>query len=251
MKGTLLCPPELQADGHYLIRIKTEEQSAIPGQFVSLRIGETLDPFIRRPFSIFDFSDGVFDVIFQVVGKGTDLLSRYTGSDLDILGPLGKGFTILQNSKVLLIGGGAGNAPLYYLSKKLKENGNSITQVYGSRSKNFIYCKQRFCESSDDIIFTTDDGSEGTKGFVTDAAESLLSKNDYDMVYVCGPKPMIRGVLPLVSRKGIPCEVSLENYFGCGTGICYGCTIRTKDGNRRVCNDGPVFNADLLDLTLL
>ena len=251
MKGTLLCPPELQADGHYHIRIKTGEQTAHPGQFVSLRIGETLDPFLRRPFSIFDFSDGVFDVIFQVVGKGTGLLSRYTGTEIEILGPLGKGFTLLENRKVLLVGGGAGNAPLYYLSRKLKENGNAVTQVYGSRSKGFIYCKDRYCDSSDEVIFTTDDGSEGTKGFVTDAVSALLAKNSYDMAYICGPKPMIKGVVPLVSGKGIQCEVSLENYFGCGTGICYGCTIRTKDGNRRVCSDGPVFDADLLDLALL
>ena len=251
MKGTLLSPPELQADGHYLIRIKTDQKEALPGQFVSVRIGETLDPFLRRPFSIFDFSDGVFDVIFQVVGRGTDLLSRYTGTDIEILGPLGKGFTLVEKKKVLLVGGGAGNAPLYYLSKKLKEKGCEVTQVYGSRSKGLIYCKQRYCESSDEVIFTTDDGSEGTKGFVTDAVAALFAKNSYDRAYVCGPKPMIKGVLPLITEKKISCEVSLENYFGCGTGICYGCTIRTKDGNRRVCNDGPVFDAELLDLSLL
>ena len=251
MKGTLLCPPELQADGHYLIRIQTEEKNAHPGQFVSIRIGETLDPFLRRPFSIFDFSDGIFDVIFQVVGKGTDLLSRYTGTDIEILGPLGNGFTIPENNKTLLIGGGAGNAPLYYLSRRLKEKGNAVTQVYGSRSKGFIYCKDRYCDSSDEVVFTTDDGSEGTKGFVTDAVSALLEKNSYDMAFICGPKPMIKGVLPLIAAKNIRCEVSLENYFGCGTGICYGCTIRTKDGNRRVCTDGPVFDADLIDLSLL
>jgi dihydroorotate dehydrogenase electron transfer subunit len=251
MKGMILSHPEKQAEDHYILRIQTDASSALPGQFVSLKIGSTLDPFLRRPFSIFDFSDGIFDIIFQVIGKGTDILSSYNDSEIDILGPLGNGFTLVKNSRVLLIGGGAGNAPLYYLSKTLKTMGNTVTQIYGSRSRNLIYCKERFCESSDNVIFTTDDGSEGTKGFVTDAAFSLLSKDDYDMVYICGPKPMIKGLMPIVDRHSVPCEISLENYFGCGTGICYGCTIRTKDGNRRVCNDGPVFNSTLLDISQL
>lgn len=251
MTGILVSPPEQQAEGHYLIRIRTDQHAAQPGQFVSLRPGSTLDPFLRRPFSIFDFSDGVFDIIFQVVGKGTELLSRYTAREIDILGPLGNGFTLVENSRVLLVGGGAGNAPLYYLAKELKAHNNAVTQVYGSRTRDLIYCKQRFCESSDEIIFTTDDGSEGKKGFVTDAVSSLFSSHSYDMVYVCGPKPMIKGLFPLIHQKGVRAEFSLENYFGCGTGICYGCTIRTKEGNRRVCTDGPVFDASLLDVDLL
>jgi len=251
MKGTIISAPEFQADDHYLIRIKTDVETAAPGQFVTMKIGSTLDPFLRRPFSIFDFNDGIFDVIFQVVGKGTKILSNYKDAEIDILGSLGKGFTLKENSRVLLIGGGAGNAPLYYLTKKLKEKNCDVTQIYGSRSKSLIYCKDRYCKESDAVIFTTDDGSEGTKGFVTDAAASLLEKNSYDMVYVCGPKPMMRGLSPVIERSGIPCEVSLENYFGCGTGICYGCTIRTKEGNRRVCTDGPVFNADIIDWNIL
>ena len=202
-------------------------------------------------FSIFDYNNGVFDIIFQIVGKGTDILSRYADTEIDILGPLGKGFTLKKKSRVLLIGGGAGNAPLYYLSKKLKAEECDVTQIYGSRSKSFIYCKNKYCDAADSIVFTTDDGSEGTKGFVTDAAISLLKEKNFDMIYVCGPKPMMKGLAPIIEKSGIPCEVSLENYFGCGTGICYGCTIRTKDGNRRVCSDGPVFDFNLLDWNLI
>ncbi|MGL4368932.1 MAG: hypothetical protein ACRCUT_04570 [Spirochaetota bacterium] len=132
MTGTIIGSPSAQADDHYLIRIRTEMEAALPGQFVSLRVGSTLDPFLRRPFSIFDFNDGIFDIIFQVVGKGTGILSHYTEKEIDILAPLGKGFSLIQNGKALLIGGGAGNAPLYYLSRILKEKGNSVTQIYGS-----------------------------------------------------------------------------------------------------------------------
>ena len=251
MNGTLVAPPEKQAEGHYLIRIRTDIVNASPGQFISLRIGPTLDPFLRRPFSIFDFNDGIFDIIFQVVGKGTEILSRYTDKTIEILAPLGKGFSLIENGRALLIGGGAGNAPMYFLSRLLKEKGNSVTQIYGSRSKDYIYCKNRYCGSSDSVIFTTDDGSEGIKGFVTNAAAELLAKEPFDIIYICGPKPMMKGLSPVVAQSGIPCEVSLENYFGCGTGICYGCTIRTKEGNRRVCSDGPVFNADIIDWQLL
>jgi len=101
------------------------------------------------------------------------------------------------------------------------------------------------------MIFMTDDGSEGEKGLVTSAAERLLSERKFDRIYACGPKPMLKGLAPLVERIGIPCEVSLENYFGCGTGICYGCTVRTKHGNRRVCTDGPVFDMNDIDFAML
>jgi dihydroorotate dehydrogenase electron transfer subunit len=251
MRGTLVRPVEEQSDGHYLISIKTDGTQVLPGQFVSLRINDKYDPFLRRPFSVFDFSDGVIDVLFQEVGKGTSMLARYKESFIDIIAPLGKGFTLVENKKVLLIGGGAGNAPLYYLSRLLKERGCTVTQIYGSRTSTLIYCKDKFCSSCDEVIFMTDDGSEGEKGFVTHAAQRLLAERTFDMIYVCGPDPMLRGLVPLIEQSNIRCEVSLENYFGCGTGICYGCTIRTKEGNRRVCNDGPVFPFDLLDFNLL
>jgi dihydroorotate dehydrogenase electron transfer subunit len=248
MKGRIVSPVEAQSEGHYLIRIRTESEAANPGQFVSLRpVCAETDPFLRRPFSIFDFRDGVYEIIFQVVGKATSILADYRHDEIDIIAPLGNGFTIAKNKKVLLVGGGAGNAPLYFLSRILRENGCDVTQVYGSRTKSIIYCRDKFCTSCNEVIFTTDDGSEGEKGFVTDAVKRLLSGTRYDMMYVCGPKPMMKGLAALVEEYGIPCEFSLENYFGCGTGICYGCTIETREGNRRVCKDGPVFPFDKLD----
>jgi dihydroorotate dehydrogenase electron transfer subunit len=248
MKGYVVSPVEAQSEGHYLIRIQTGVENAHPGQFVSLRpVTAETDPFLRRPFSIFDFNDGVFDLIFQVVGKGTSILADYKHNEIDIIAPLGSGFTIVKNKKVLLVGGGAGNAPLYYLSRVLRESGCTVTQIYGSRTRTVIYCRDKFCSSCNEVIFTTDDGSEGEKGFVTDTVKRLLSETQYDMIYVCGPKPMMKGLAPIIKEHNIPSEFSLENYFGCGTGICYGCTIETREGNRRVCKDGPVFPFELLD----
>jgi len=251
MKCSLSRPVEEQSEGHYLISIKTDYSQIFPGQFVSLRVHDKYDPFLRRPFSIFDFNNGVIDVLFQEIGRGTSMLSHYKEPLIDIIAPLGKGFTLVDNKKVLMIGGGAGNAPLYFLSRILKERGCAVTQIYGSRTRSVIYCKDKFCSSCDEVIFTTDDGSEGEKGFVTHAAQRLLTERSFDMIYICGPDPMLKSLAPLIEKSKIKCEVSLENYFGCGTGICYGCTIRTPDGNRRVCKDGPVFPFDLLDFNIL
>jgi len=251
MKTILASPVTAQAEGHYLLRLRTDIAVADPGQFATIRIGRGTDPLLRRPFSIFDFHDGVLEIIFQVVGKGTSLLSEYKDSELDILAPLGKGFSLVESKRVLLVGGGAGNAPLHYLSRILKMQGCQVTQVYGSRTKSVIYCRDRFCSSCDELVFTTDDGSEGEKGFVTNVTDRLLSEKDFDMIYACGPTPMVKGLAPIIEKSGVPCEVSLENYFGCGTGLCYGCTIRTKLGNRRVCNDGPVFPFEILDVSML
>ncbi|HEY1406873.1 MAG TPA: hypothetical protein VF857_09705, partial [Spirochaetota bacterium] len=153
MRGKIIHPIISQSEGHYLLRVTTDVQEAKPGQFVTLRLGKNTDPFLRRPFSIFDFSNGTFEIIFQVVGKGTEMLSGYKDENIDILGPLGNGFTLMNGGKVLLVGGGAGNAPLHYLSRSLKARGCSVTQVYGSRTSNVIYCKDRFCSSSDEVIF--------------------------------------------------------------------------------------------------
>ena len=251
MKALLVSPVTAQSEGHYLLKLRTGIESVVPGQFATIRIGSGTDPLLRRPFSIFDFNDGILEIIFQLVGKGTTLLSEYNNSGIDILAPLGRGFTLTQNKRVLLVGGGAGNAPLHYLSRILKTQGCQVTQVYGSRTKSVIYCRDRFCSSCDEIIFTTDDGSEGEKGFVTNSVSRLLSENDFDMIYVCGPTPMVKGLAPVIQKSGVSCEISLENYFGCGTGLCYGCTIRTKLGNRRVCNDGPVFPFEILDMEML
>ena len=228
------------ADEHFLLKIKCNSTGSEAGQFINLKASNNTDPLIRRPFSIYNHNDNIIEVVIRVIGKGTKLISEFDIGEIDMLGPLGKSFTIKKEQNLLLIGGGVGNAPLYYLGKKLKNYNNKLTYIYGSRSKNFIYQKNEFAGLFDEVHFVTDDGSEGEKGFVTDIAEKILSNENFDMIYTCGPTIMMKKVSEL--SNNIPVEVSVENYFGCGIGLCVGCTIETDGQQKRACIDGPVFN---------
>lgn len=236
--------PTKIADEHYLLKIKKENLVSVPGQFVNIKAGNGLDPLLRRPFSIFNQQDDILEIVVRVIGKGTELICTMEAGDIDILGPLGNGFTLTENKKTLLVGGGVGNAPLYYLAKELKKKDNTVTFIYGSRSENYIYCEDEFKSACDEFIVTTDDGSKGKKGYVTDVAKELLTSDTFDMIYTCGPTVMMSNVVKLTGN--VPCEVSVENYFGCGIGLCVGCTVNTKDGFKRACVDGPVFAGDYI-----
>jgi len=235
----LVDKPRKVAEGHYLLRIRYTGPAPEPGQFVNIKPGTGTDPLLRRPFSVFNYEHEIIEIVVRVVGRGTDLICSQEEA-VDMLGPLGKGFTLVENSRALLIGGGVGNAPLYYLAKKLKEKGTSVTMLYGAVSSDCIYCADRFRQACDDYCITTDDGTEGFHGYVTDRAAVVLKEKDFDFMYVCGPAPMMKKTVSLA--RDIPVEISMENYFGCGIGICSGCTIETVDGNRRACVDGPVFD---------
>ena len=236
----LIEKPIQVADEHYLLKIKCESKNSKAGQFINLKATTNTDPLIRRPFSIYNHYENIIEIIIRVIGKGTDLISKFDTGKINMLGPLGKGFTITEKKNILLIGGGVGNAPLYYLGKKLKEKNNKLTYIYGSRSKNFIYQKKEFSDLFDKIHFVTDDGSEGEKGFVTDVAEKILANDKFDMIYTCGPTIMMKKVAEMSDI--IPVEVSVENYFGCGIGLCVGCTVELDGKQKRACVDGPVFN---------
>jgi len=233
-------PTQVSRD-HYLLKIKMEGTEPLPGQFINIKAAPGTDPLIRRPFSVFDHNEDITETVIRVVGKGTELLCGTEPGEMDILGPLGKGFTMEKNKKIMLAGGGVGNAPLYYLGKELKKMGNDITFIYGSRSDEYIYLEDKFRSFSSEFIISTDDGSAGKKGFVTDIAKELLKTEKFDRIYTCGPTPMMSGLVGIVGDNA-PVEVSVENYFGCGIGLCVGCTIDTDCGFRRACIDGPVFD---------
>ncbi len=239
----IISKPEEICKDHYLIKIDASGIDSSPGQFVNIRIGEQTDPLLRRPFSIHNHKDGVMEIAFKVIGKGTKLLRDHLKpGEIDIIAPLGKGFTLIEGGKTLIIGGGVGNAPLYYLGKSLKERNNHVTYLYGATSKDAIFHKERFDSIANQFIIATDDGSEGEKGFITAFASKNLVKNDFDFVYACGPGIMLKKMVALLDKKNIPVEVSIEKYFGCGIGVCSGCTVETIDGLKRACVDGPVFN---------
>lgn len=237
----LLNRPEQVADEHYMMKIKIPGAIFNPGEFINIKTAEGTDPLLRRPFSIFDADGDVATIIIRVVGKGTELLSRWEPGDINVIGPTGTGFTMEEYKNLLLVGGGVGNAPLFYLLKELKKRGNRVTYIYCARSSSYLFYPEMFEKIADEFIITTDDGTAGIKGFATDVMKDKISSDQFHRVYCCGPDPMMKKTTSLV-HPDTEIEVSMENYFGCGVGICVGCTVDTVDGYKRACIDGPVMD---------
>ena len=216
---------------------------AVPGQFVHIRVpGGTL---LRRPISIADVDKnrGTLTLIYRIVGMGTTQLS-FLGPDglLDCMGSLGKGF-VLKGDRPLLVGGGMGIAPLLYLARELCPR--PIEILMGGRSSNEMYWSEMFQDVCKEIHITTDDGSIGTRGTTLDMLPRLIDKKEIDIIYTCGPRAMMEGVAKLAIEAGICCQISLEEHMACGVGACLSCTCAATDGTRRkICSDGPVFNAE-------
>lgn len=237
----LLSVPQLVAKDHYMMTIKMDCPSIRPGQFVNIRTSGGTDPLLRRPFSIYDADGDIIRVVIRVIGRGTDLLSKMEPGEINMLAPLGNGFTVENSGEVLLAGGGVGNAPLLYLAKELKKAGNRVSYILSARGAEYIFGQDEFRESVDELIITTDDGSAGIKGYAVDAAAHVISDTKFKRVYCCGPDPMMEKTVKL-AHAGAKVEVSVENYFGCGVGICVGCTVDTTEGYVRACVDGPVLD---------
>lgn len=235
--------PQEICDDHLLLKIDIGSVRCEPGQFVNMRIGDSLDPLLRRPFSVFNQEGGMLELVIQVVGKATRWLRDHAGpGPVDLLFPLGKGFTLEEGKSVLLVGGGVGNAPLYYLARRLKKLKNRVTYLYGVRSSDCMFLHNRFEAVSDEFFMATDDGTCGHRGRVTDLAHEVMTGQSFDRVYACGPTVMMQSMAGAMAANSFPFEVSVETYFGCGIGICSGCTVATSGGNRRACVDGPVFD---------
>ena len=215
----------------------------LPGQFTQVRIDGNSNVFLRRPFSFHDvdYKNNTVKLLVQVIGNGTKQLYYMTeGTNLNLLYPLGNSFTIpAKKERVLLVGGGSGIAPLLLLAKKLNEKNIQPDILLGFRNKGRITGKKEF-EKFGKLLLTTEDGSEGEKGYVTD--HSVLKTSTFDSIYCCGPDPMMKAVASYARKHEINCEVSLENLMGCGIGICLCCIAPTNSGNICTCTDGPVFN---------
>lgn len=220
-------------------------QQAKPGQFVHIRIVSSRDPLLRRPLSIAetDIQQGTVGFIYRVVGLGTQLLAHINqGDTIDCMGPLGNGFEI-NCHRPLLIGGGMGTAPLVFLAQRLCPRPMEI--ILGGRSREEMFWADVLATLCDNIHITTDDGSVGRRGVTIDLLPELLRNNSYDVIYACGPRPMLGGIAQLACECGVPCQVSLEEHMACGVGACLSCTCATKYGGRKkVCADGPVFRAE-------
>ena len=216
----------------------------LPGQFVEIQVDGSKTTFLRRPISINDVDreDNTLHLLIACIGDGTRQLGTLSvGVKVNIMLPLGNGFTMPESSdkKHLLVGGGVGVAPLMYLGRKIKEMGGEPTFLLGARSKKDLLLIDEFKEIGR-VFITTEDGTEGEKGFVTN--HSVLSNETFDMISTCGPKPMMMAVARFAAKAGVECEVSLENKMACGVGACLCCVEDTLNGHVCVCKEGPVIN---------
>ncbi|MDR1368292.1 MAG: dihydroorotate dehydrogenase electron transfer subunit [Candidatus Accumulibacter sp.] len=249
--------------GYRRMRLLVSEafvRKAAPGRFVMLRVNDSTDPLLRRPFAVFDTgaaSDGAyFEILYRVIGRGTAMLSeKKKGDILDILGPLGKGFSLDDSAgEKLLVGGGIGLAPLYALARKLREASSTVRLFAGGRVRGDILCADAFEAIGVECRFTTEDGSIGERALVTQPLVRHLESLDIGAtIYACGPEAMLRAVAKIAACRAIPCQVSLESRMACGIGVCLGCvvpgrrhSVRTPDF-RCVCAEGPVFDAREID----
>ncbi len=225
-------------------------EQARPGQFLMVKPNSQNQPFLGRPMGIFDVDKekGSVTILFEVHGGGTRLLSEVKkGDKLPLLAPLGNGFPLAEaGRRALVIGGGIGVAPLYPLLLELKARGVYTEILLGAQTAERLLALDRLCKLDMAISIFTDDGSMGTKGYITTGLDKLIEEARIDIVYCCGPTPLMRGVAKICREAGVECQVSLEERMGCGFGICVGCVVdhRAADGTiskKRVCYDGPVF----------
>ena len=217
---------------------------AKPGQFVMVRCGENAEYPLRRPLSIHQLSNNKLSFLFTVVGKGTYWLSqRQAGDNIDLLGPLGNGYSIHPASHhLLLVAGGIGIAPLGFLAQKALNQGCSVTLLLGAPTATQLY-PRHFLPDEAEIIIATDDGTTGKKGMITNLLPNFTGYAD--QIFACGPIAMYQTMSLNKQRlKGKSVQISLEVRMGCGRGVCYGCTVRTKNGLKQVCKDGPIFDLD-------
>jgi len=229
----------------FIIELESSEKlpEMKPGQFVQARVDGSKETFLRRPLSLHDvdYTNNRFKILVQVVGKGTESLSRLkTNDSLNLIYPLGNSFSLPEKrAHTLLVGGGCGIAPLLYLGRYLKSHSIIPDILLGFRNSDRVL-EYKDYEAVGNVFLTTEDGSAGEKGFVTN--HSLLGRARYDKVYCCGPEMMMKAIAGWCRKNNTDCEVSLENLMGCGIGACLCCVVNTVKGNVCTCTDGPVFN---------
>lgn len=203
-----------------------------PGQFINIKLDSM---YLRRPISVCDSTENSVTIIYKVVGKGTEKLSKMTDGKLDTLIGLGNGYnTSLSGDAPLLIGGGVGVPPLYKLAKELIAQGKTVTVILGFNTASEVFYQEEFKALGAEVFVTTVDGTMGIKGFVTEKMKDI----DYTYFYTCGPEPMLKAIYNSSKTEG---QFSFEERMGCGFGACMGCSCKTITGYKRICKDGPVL----------
>lgn len=254
IKAKLIAKEELKQE---IIKFSVQADEIVnvakPGNFIEIRVNDDIEPFLRRPISIYnmDKEKGILEFIFQVKGKGTTILSQKNEGELiDIVGPLGYGtFKYSSYENLAIIGGGIGIFPLYELAKNAKSEEKNVNTYLGFRNKDLVVLENEFRQVSNQLTITTDDGSYGQKGFAIDFLKQDIESEKIDSIYACGPLPMLRAIRELAIKKNIPCQISLEERMACGLGVCLGCAVKTAQSPKEspeywhVCKGGPVFQA--------
>ena len=268
---TIILSNQEISPGYYRMQILAPEYNRLaqPGQFVMFRVQRSLPPLLRRPFGIFRTGyaqpdcDGMppkefIELIYKVVGSGTEIMQElHQGDRVELLGPLGKGFDLGDpDEEKILVGGGIGLVPLYMLAEKMVAN-SKVRLLMGGRTRDDIITVTEFERLGVETYVSTEDGSLGEEGLVTQVLERKLKKYPKASVYACGPMPMIDAVQKICSLHKTPLQVSLEALMACGVGACLGCVVKGaghSEGNPQylcTCKQGPVFDAEQLDWSRL
>ncbi|MCM8760606.1 MAG: dihydroorotate dehydrogenase electron transfer subunit [Candidatus Omnitrophica bacterium] len=257
---------EKVAEGFYRMRVASDYfgSQTSPGQFFEVRCSLSTEPLLRRPLGAHRIWQGGIEMLYEVVGKGTSLLSaKRAGEDVDIIGPLGKGFTVSEEGDALLVAGGIGVAPLLALAERINKGADrmshrkkNIVVIIGAKTRAHVLCEKEFRLLGCEVLVATEDGSKGKKGLATDILKNLLFARrlaERAAIYACGPTAMLKAVADIAKAGRMPCQVSLEERMACGIGVCLGCPVRIKSDvttapsavlYKMVCKDGPVFNAE-------
>jgi dihydroorotate dehydrogenase electron transfer subunit len=232
--------------------------NAKPGNFVHIRVSQSGSPLLRRAFSIhkLERSKNGFEILFRVIGSGTKILSKaLPGESLDVLGPIGNSFTLpKKQQQVMLVAGGMGIAPLWFLLNHLmrRVGKGKLTFFLGCKNKEELLYVENLKSMGINLVIATDDGSAGRKGLITEVFFKEMKKRNHVhkrlAVYSCGPQMMLKRMSEISKKLNLCCQISLETHMACGMGACWGCVVKLKDGNyKRVCVDGPVFDAREVD----
>jgi len=247
----VVCSNEKLHPNYSLLKLTQNDPlpDMLPGQFAEIKVENSPTTFLRRPISInyVDREKNELWLLIQVVGDGTRKLAELKEGDIvNLMYPLGNSFSIPNaniDKKLLLIGGGVGTAPMLFLGSKLKTLGYNPIFLLGARTSDDLLQLDMFRQFGT-VYTTTEDGSQGEKGYVTN--HSILKNQHFDMIYTCGPKPMMMAVASYAKQAGISCEVSLENTMACGIGACLCCVENTIHGHICVCTEGPIVNIQML-----
>lgn len=224
----------------YRMVLRGDTSDICPGQFVEVAVPNY---YLRRPISVCDIEGDLLILLYKVVGEGTAAMAAMkTVTELDILTGLGNGYDLsMAGDEVLLVGGGVGVPPLMYAAKDIRNQGKQVRVVLGFNSKREVFCEEEFRRLGCEVDVCTMDGSYGTKGVVTDLlVSSFKFQGSRPFYYACGPVPMLKALTETIGTNG---QISMEERMGCGVGLCVGCSIQTRQGIKRVCKEGPVFNA--------